>query len=227
VSLICASLVFAIIVASLVWVGRPTLDNALTALRLMAATAALVALVNFVNDTARQYGRLWEEHRLMQTLALCDALTDLPNRRACEMTLRREMARSKREGKPLSVVLLDVDHFKAINDRFGHEAGDRVLVGIAQVLRDNLRASDAPARWAGDEFVAVLPTTGLAQAQLVAERIRRAVTESGMGAGPSQITITLGITQLSVGEDIASLLARADRNLYQAKRDGRNCSVAA
>jgi diguanylate cyclase (GGDEF)-like protein len=125
------------------------------------------------------------------------------------------------------VVLLDVDHFKAINDRFGHEAGDRVLVGIAQVLRDNLRASDAPARWAGDEFVAVLPSTGLAQAQLVAERIRRAVTEAKIAPGPSQVTVTLGVAQLSVDEDIAALLARADRNLYQAKHDGRNCSVAA
>jgi len=228
VSLICAGLVFAIITASFLWVAHPTLDHAWTALRLMAATAALVALANFVNDSARQYGRLWEEHRLMQTLALCDALTDLPNRRACEMTLRREMARSVREDKPLSVFLLDVDHFKAINDHFGHEAGDRVLVGIAQVLRDKLRASDAPARWGGDEFVAVLPATGLVQAQLVAERIRRAVTESELGAGSSPITITLGVTQLSgATDDIASLLARADRNLYQAKRDGRNCSVAA
>jgi diguanylate cyclase (GGDEF)-like protein len=226
VSVICASLVFAVITASFLLVEHPTLNHALTALRLMAAIATLVALVNFVNETARQYGRLWEEHRLMQTLALCDPLTELPNRRACEMTLRREVARSTREGKALSVILLDVDHFKTVNDRFGHEAGDRLLVRIAQVLRDSLRASDAPARWAGDEFVAVLPSTSLAQAQLVAERIRRAVTESELG--PSPITITLGITQLSAGaDDILSLLARADRNLYQAKRDGRNCAVAA
>jgi diguanylate cyclase (GGDEF)-like protein len=227
-SLVCASFVFAIIAASFLWIDQPTLDHALSALRLMASTAVLVALVGFVNDTARQYGRLWEEHRLMQTLALCDPLTELPNRRACEATLRREMARGEREHQALSVILLDVDHFKTINDRFGHEAGDRVLLRIAQLLRDNLRASDAPARWAGDEFVAVLPSTSLEQAQLVAERIRRAVAESELGSGRHRTTVTLGVTQLLVGgDDIASLLARADRNLYQAKHNGRNCSVAA
>jgi diguanylate cyclase (GGDEF)-like protein len=228
VSVTCASFVFVIIACSFVYIDQPTLDHVLTALRLLASVAALVALVGFVNDTARQYGRLWEEHRLMQTLALCDPLTDLPNRRACEITLRREIARGVRETKALSVILLDVDHFKAINDRFGHEAGDRVLVGIAQLLRDNLRASDAPARWAGDEFVAVLPATDLEQAQLVAERIRSAVAGSELGSGSNKITVTLGVTQLVAGgDDVASLLARADRNLYRAKNDGRNCAFAA
>ncbi len=227
VNLACAMLTFAVLIGSLGWNDHVTVGHVLAALRLIAATAALVALLGFVNDTVHQYARLWEEHRLMQTLALCDPLTELPNRRACETTLRREIARSEREGKALSVLLLDVDHFKLINDRFGHEEGDRVLQHIAQLLRDNLRASDEPSRWAGDEFVAVLPATNLEHAHLVAERIRRAVASAELAHGPSKITVTLGVAQLVVGDDARSLLARADRNLYQAKNEGRNCSVAA
>jgi diguanylate cyclase (GGDEF)-like protein len=162
----------------------------------------------------------------MQTLAMCDPLTALPNRRACEASLLREIARATREGGVFSIIMLDVDHFKSINDRFGHEAGDQALVALADILRCNLRASDEAARWAGDEFVLVLPATSIKNAHFVAERIRRAVAAAELR--PAEATVTLGVAELIAGrDDPYTLLARADINLYEAKRKGRNCTVAA
>ena len=194
--------------------------------RLFMAAVVLVALVSFVHDTVAEHATLLESHRLMQTLAMCDSLTDLPNRRACEATLVREIARARRDKTPLSLVMIDVDHFKEINDQRGHDAGDRVLVEVAQTLRNSIRLSDEAARWAGDEFMIVLPATALDKALRVAERIRAAVECAQ--ATPISPTVTLGVAELVASkDDMRSLVARADRNLYEAKRSGRNCTVAA
>jgi diguanylate cyclase (GGDEF)-like protein len=225
VNLACALLASAIAVISFAVLPRPSAAQLWPVLRLLAGTAIMVALLGFVTATVHEYGRLWEEHRLMQTLALCDPLTELPNRRACEATLKREIVRAEREQQVLSVIMVDVDHFKQINDRFGHHVGDRTLIEIAQLLRRSVRGSDEPARWAGDEFVVVLPGTSLDGAQAVATRIRTAVAAANIGA--TSATVTLGVAQFVLGEDDReALLSRADRNLYQAKRNGRDCVVA-
>jgi diguanylate cyclase (GGDEF)-like protein len=226
VNLTCAALTGLTAVVSLLWVEHLTVAHVFPVVRLIAASATLVALVGFVSNSVYEYGRLWEEHRLMQTLAMCDPLTDLPNRRACEASLLREIARATREGGVFSVVMLDVDHFKSINDQFGHEAGDQALVAVADILRRSLRASDEAARWAGDEFVLVLPATSIENAHFVAERIRRAVGAAQLR--PAEATVTLGVAEFIAGQDDPqTLLARADANLYEAKRKGRNCTVAA
>jgi len=224
-----AGAISATALASVVSLPNTTAWHFFPVLRLIATVATLVALIGFVCDTVHEYGRLWEEHRLMQTLALCDPLTGLANRRACETTLRRELARCEREGETLSMIMLDVDHFKSINDRFGHHAGDRVLVDLAQVLCSELRSSDQAVRWAGDEFIIVLPSTSLEQAQQLAERLRRSVSSTLVVAGDAhtRLTVTLGVAQLRLhDDDSASLIARADANLYEAKRRGRDATVA-
>jgi diguanylate cyclase len=133
-------------------------------------------------------------------------------------------------GKPLSIILVDVDHFKAFNDRFGHQFGDQVLRLIAQALKGGLRTYDLAARFGGEELVAVLPGADVGVTRAVAERIRQAVanrqiTRRSTGELLSGITVSMGVAQFVPGEPLASLLERCDRALYAAKRAGRNRTV--
>jgi diguanylate cyclase (GGDEF)-like protein len=162
----------------------------------------------------------------MEKLALSDPLTELANRRACEAVLEREIARAQRHGDPLSVLLVDVDKFKNINDRFGHEAGDAVLSGLAGILREKLRTSDEPARWAGDEFLIILPSTPFEGALVVAERLRAAVAQSA-SFSVCGVTASFGVATLDPDtDDLARLVRRADDGLYRAKALGRNRASA-
>ena len=136
--------------------------------------------------------------------------------------LQRCMARFTRHGEPLSVLFLDIDHFKRINDHFGHEAGDKVLCGIANILRGALRDADYLARYGGEEFLVILPRTRILNACRAAERIRLAVENSLFAFGNSEIssTVSIGVADCSAtGKD---LLQRADAALYAAKNAGRN-----
>ena len=138
----------------------------------------------------------------------------------------RELATATRYGRELSVLMLDVDHFKAINDVHGHQTGDLVLRSLGQVFRDMLREVDIVGRIGGEEFAAVLPETSVLRAFAVAERLRRAVetTEIPLKQGlPIKITVSIGVTAASKSqENIDTLLARADQALYDAKHQGRN-----
>lgn len=155
-----------------------------------------------------------------------DALTQLHNRLWLQEVLPREVGRCAREHKPLSIVMLDIDHFKRVNDRFGHGGGDTVLAAVARALQDNLRPSDKVARYGGEEFLAILPGTPLPGAMLVAERLRKAVSDTVIfaanGTPLTSVTLSLGIAELGHGEDTDALIARADAALYRAKRGGRN-----
>jgi diguanylate cyclase (GGDEF)-like protein len=158
-------------------------------------------------------------------LALSDALTGLPNRRALEAALAREIARARREGAPLSVVALDVDHFKRVNDAHGHAAGDAVLAAVAARAAGALRAGDLLARVGGEEFLALLPGAALAAAAEAAERVRARLAEAPVVAGALSlaVTVSLGCAALEDGDaGGAALVARADARLYAAKRGGRN-----
>jgi len=167
--------------------------------------------------------------RERERLAMTDVLTSLPNRRAGEASLSRESARARRDGTDLSVILFDVDHFKRVNDTYGHAAGDEALRVVACVLSGAFRESDAICRWGGEEFLAILPNISHADAFSVAERVRRALSAAqfhclGGREGDEQVrlTVSAGIAAVRPGEDPACAVARADRLLYEAKSRGRN-----
>ena len=158
--------------------------------------------------------------------AMIDGLTGLYNRRWIDEALPRFVTRYGRSGHPLSVLMIDVDHFKKFNDTYGHAVGDKVLVAVGQTLRGNLRPSDLVARYGGEEFLVILPDTNVEAGGHCAERIRLAVAEVVLDIGDGDprklITISLGGACLRPGEGMTELLARADASLYAAKHAGRN-----
>lgn len=176
-----------------------------------------------------------ELHKLQEELtrlSTTDVLTNLPNRRSFLVSAEREFSRATRHGSPLSLLMLDVDHFKQINDRHGHPVGDQVLADIAERIRGSLRKEDLPARLGGEEFAVLLPDTEHHRAHALAERMRQAV-EAAMfavpGGAPLNVTISIGLTTLLASdESFAALYSRADRSLYLAKQSGRNrtCSTS-
>jgi diguanylate cyclase (GGDEF)-like protein len=154
-----------------------------------------------------------------------DSLTRWFNRGHGVETLRSELRRARRNGTPVSVLMFDVDDFKALNDKHGHQAGDAVLMGVARHVADLLRVSDVKCRYGGDEFLVILPETPSTGAQQVAEHIRRAVASLHVAAGADIVTVTtsVGLTTAAAGEfDPDAVIARADAALYQAKHAGRN-----
>jgi diguanylate cyclase (GGDEF)-like protein len=167
----------------------------------------------------------------LASLARTDALTGLPNRRALEDELTRCAARARRDKNWLSLVALDVDHFKQFNDTHGHAAGDAVLATMGRVLTEQCRKGDIPARYGGEEFSVVLPNTNSVGANVVAERIRRALeaSETVFDGKTLKFTSSIGVAsaQGASVEPVAALAARADEALYSAKRSGRNRVVSA
>jgi diguanylate cyclase (GGDEF)-like protein len=156
-----------------------------------------------------------------------DYLTGLPNRLDMYKRLDAERARTARHGKPFALIMADIDRFKEINDTFGHDLGDKVLVTIARTFSGNLRSEDSCARWGGEEFLILLPETGEDDALTVAERLRGLTENLALESGTSVIraTISLGITEYVGGENIDSCIKRADDALYRAKNSGRNRSI--
>jgi diguanylate cyclase (GGDEF)-like protein len=160
---------------------------------------------------------------LAELRAGTDALTGLPNQRASHETLQRMMAQSARTGQPLSLLLLDLDHFKKVNDVFGHAAGDNVLAAVGVTLRSSVRDADFCGRFGGEEFIALLPNTDLAGAGLVAEKIRAGVETIQVPAVHRDISISIGVaTAPDHGVEVEVVSRRADRALYAAKEAGRN-----
>lgn len=150
-----------------------------------------------------------------------DPLTGLKNRLGLNAAISREVARSRRHQQPLSVMFLDLDHFKAVNDTHGHPAGDQVLVGVARLLEAHVRGSDVVARWGGEEFVIVAPMTQAEGAARLGEKLRSLIAATPMGPAGA-VTASIGVAELLAGETIERLLHRADEALYRAKSGGRN-----
>ncbi len=172
-------------------------------------------------DLSRERVDSHERFTALSRLALTDPVTALANRRGGEEALAREVARARRTGAPLSLVLLDIDRFKNVNDKAGHAVGDRVLRGISDILSASQRGSDLAMRWGGEEFLVLLPDVGLAGARIFAERVRENVQNLDV-ADAGRITVSAGVSELAAEEDPAVALARADANLYRAKAAGRN-----
>lgn len=193
----------------------------------LAAGLVMAWLAASLNEASARREFLLE--RRLQVEANTDLLTGILNRRALQQVAEEEVARSLRYGQPLSLLLLDLDRFKSLNDRFGHDMGDRALQLSASSFRDSLRSSDRVARWGGEEFLVLLPSTGLAEASLLAQRLRRNIEELTLPSGvePVRWTVSVGVAQLEPGQGWIELLARADKALYRAKEEGRNRVVAA
>jgi diguanylate cyclase (GGDEF)-like protein len=161
----------------------------------------------------------------LASLAETDPLTGIANRRRFFRRAEYEAKRARRHGDVWSVLWVDLDHFKSINDRFGHEQGDVVLRTVAARLCKDLREVDLVARVGGEEFAILLPSTDLEGATLVAHRLRASVESEQIPNGP-QVTCSLGVAEASQNEELAGVFRRADAALYQAKSGGRNCVVA-
>ncbi len=184
-------------------------------------------------------GRIWtfhditEERRLeeeLRVLASTDHLTGALNRRAFQLAFRSELARCRRYGVPLSLIMLDLDHFKRVNDTYGHQAGDAVLKETSSLIRSSLRDSDIFCRFGGEEFALLLPHTGMDEAALLAERLRYAMADTPIDLGSALVPITtsVGIAALRPQTDsIDTMMRRADEALYAAKAGGRNQTVSA
>jgi two-component system cell cycle response regulator len=169
------------------------------------------------------------EERLEQ-MATHDALTNLLNRRALYAGAQAELSRSIRENSPLSLIMLDIDHFKSVNDAYGHPAGDKALCLVAETLLQNKRDYDLVGRWGGEEFLALLPKTSMADARAIAERFRAGIESAGLrmpDGGAVKVTVSLGVSSTAFGAfDIETLIHQADKALYQAKNSGRNKVMA-
>ena len=157
--------------------------------------------------------------------SLTDRLTGAWNRRYLDKLMPGELTRSRRHRQPLSVVLLDIDNFKHVNDVHGHLAGDAVLRELAELTRANLRVTDAMVRWGGEEFLIIMPQTSHAAATIAAEKLRQHVAAHPF-PGAGRITVSLGVAEYAVDEDMDTLFRRVDDALYRAKEGGRDRVVA-
>ena len=182
-----------------------------TARQLAAATAQLASKQRECDELAEALAL--QAHR--------DALTGLFNRRKFDALCASEIVRNTRYGTPLALIMLDVDHFKDVNDRHGHLVGDDTLVQVVRVLSAQLRAADSLCRWGGEEFVVLAPHVDLAAAAHLASKLCAAVSDADFGIA-GRITCSAGVTAMQTDDRVADLILRADTALYRAKRNGRN-----
>lgn len=169
---------------------------------------------------ARTEGELQAAQAQAEELANVDRLTGVWNRRRFENEAEREMAKAARHEQPLSLIAFDIDHFKPINDRYGHQAGDEVLIGICEVARHRIRSTDALIRWGGDEFLIMAPMTAAADAKMLADALSADMALRDFGRA-GKVTLSMGVAQYHPLESLETWLARADRGIYAAKAQGR------
>jgi diguanylate cyclase (GGDEF)-like protein len=181
----------------------------------LIVTLIVLALLNRV--IKRYQGQI-------QTQATLDSLTELPNRRGFDLLAAQALQEAQREPRPLTALLLDLDHFKALNDTYGHLAGDQVLIGFARDLESCLRHSDIVCRWGGEEFIVLLKDTDGDGGQVIAEKIRQHVERQlyAYNGNRLQLTVSIGLTTLLPDDTLHTLLSRADHAMYRAKQSGRN-----
>ncbi|HEY2134989.1 MAG TPA: GGDEF domain-containing protein [Xanthobacteraceae bacterium] len=197
---------------------------------LAKATARASTLQAHFNASLHELDTIRTHLAAAEQRSKTDALTGLANRHALDEFLRTAQMVAMESGQPLSIFLLDIDHFKTFNDRFGHQFGDQVLELISKILRDGVRTHDLAARYGGEELAGVLLGADLGVCETVAERIRlaiskRQITRRTSGEILSSVTVSIGVAQFVPGESLAALFERCDRALYAAKDGGRNRTV--
>lgn len=184
--------------------------------------------VNYLHQAlADKLHKLEAASEIISRLARTDDLTGLHNRRSFNEIFALASSATRRHGYPLSLIIIDLDHFKAVNDTFGHNAGDQVLIEFAGLIREMVRDEDVAVRWGGEEFIILLSHTTCESAASLAERIRVSFEQRRSSAIPHHLTASFGVVQLQDGEQEDALIRRADEALYRAKHEGRNRVVVA
>lgn len=187
--------------------------------------ATLSEKIKIMEDEAQKNHTTLEQHRYK---SLHDPLTELPNREAYNERADTEVLRWQRYKRPLTIAIIDIDHFKKINDSFGHQAGDRVIKVIGRSIARRLREVDFFCRYGGEEFVALMPETDVDSARVMLEKVREAIAKAAFNYKnqPVSISISIGMTEFREGDNLATAFERADKALYRAKTNGRNrCEV--
>jgi diguanylate cyclase (GGDEF)-like protein len=209
------------------------------ALLLLIAAAAAIPLIRLKRQraisamlelkVAERTADLEEANRQLDAASRTDPLTQLPNRRHFTESAEEQLTIHRRYGRPFCIALCDVDHFKSVNDTWGHDAGDAVLKTVASVLRRSVRESDLVARWGGEEFIVLLPECSVGDAARVAEIMRRSIADTPVDLGETviRVSMTIGVSEAAEGMTLDRLAARADAALYEGKRSGRNRVVLA
>lgn len=209
-----------------VWFHVPSAIDLLASIVFMAGACFVRLVVGLSLTTIEDVSRLAElEHE-----SITDPLMGIRNRRYLDRRIHEEFARAKRYGLAFSVLLLDVDHFKRVNDTYGHQVGDRVLIGVGKILSASVRACDMVARFGGEEVCVLATSTPTSGALVLAERLRTRVSDSALVPGSEigasddvRVTVSIGVASLGPEhESVEALLKSADRALYEAKRNGRN-----
>ncbi len=202
---------------------RLVVENRRLITELTEANATLERRVEERTQKLREQNQaLRDAHDRIEQLSRRDALTDLTNRRWLDEVLHSEADRARRYAVPFCVVMIDLDHFKDVNDKFGHAVGDQVLVAVARSLESSARMSDVVARYGGEEFLALLPNSAIEQAWVLAERMRAGVRAVPLSFRSEPLTASFGVAQWRPDDTVAGLVDRADEALYRAKRGGRD-----
>jgi diguanylate cyclase (GGDEF)-like protein len=194
--------------------GTLDLEMAINMARTGNETFYSVSLIDIRHHLAHQ--------EKLTKLAHTDPLTGLMNRRHFRLLADQEFSRAARTHHQLFLMMLDIDHFKRVNDTHGHDVGDQALVAVAEVLKNGVRSMDILARWGGEEFLVLLPETNMAGATLIAERIRQQVSQIKLSKIPEGLTISIGLSEAKPGMELKTATGLADQALYQAKIGGRN-----
>lgn len=198
-------------------------------LELKARVKNHVELKKIREELERKNIRLQEAYERLGVLARTDPLTGLLNRREVLERMEYEMVKHERNKRPFSIIIGDIDFFKQVNDTYGHQFGDQVLISIAELLRQSCRKQDSVSRWGGEEFLLLLPDTDEQGSAVLAEKLRLAVQQTAFQCGGAdvKVTITFGVSSFKPLQSVDDLISGADRALYQGKKEGRNCVCSA
>ena len=207
---------------------RPIIERLVA--ELARATSRAAALETNFLATTQELDRIRDLLKAAEERSNTDALTGLANRRSMDEFFRSAQIVAMEGDEPLSVLMIDIDHFKKFNDTYGHQVGDQVLRLVAKVLQDNVGQGGLAARYGGEELIAVLPGYDLGACVEVAERIRLRISEARLtrratGQAISSVTVSIGVAQFRLPESAETMIERCDRSLYQAKRSGRNRTI--
>jgi diguanylate cyclase (GGDEF)-like protein len=229
ISLILLTLITLLLYAPLSALDVPDYPSGFKGRFLVSIFATL--LIAWVLEYSRNlaFSTLQHYHRELEEVARTDYLTGVFNRRAMIEKLNAEISRFNRTGEVFSILLIDIDHFKQINDMYGHATGDFVIKAITQLMQDQLREHDAISRWGGEEFLILLPNTVREQAHYVGELLRKNIESRGLSTENNaaiELTVSVGISSAEKTSDALVLVDQADARLYQAKRGGRNQVVS-